>query len=619
MDELKIEKKHIVKFMGGLANQLFQLCLFFRLCEEYGSEVVYADLSFYKKNKDHGGYKLQKWFSLREVKRLPKILFEITENNFDERNINRIEYCFYNGYWQDTYFFPSNMEFMKKVINEDNLADKNKELLCRIKDTQSVSVHVRRGDYVENPVHGNIANQQYIENAISYINSSLNNPVFFVFSDDPKWCENSNIFENVECYYVKDNENRVEQDIILMSLCKHNIIANSSFSWWAQYYNTNKNKVVIAPEYWFNQKVLCDKLNYETFIHIKNVPINKERFEQPYFSIIIPIYNKEFSIRRAMASVLNQSFKNFEVIIVEDGSTDKSYEIINEYARNDQRIKLIKNDENYSALVSRIIAMHEIKGKYVIFMDCDDYIVEDMCAILYDQLNNNNTDILEYAYIREPEKKIVREIFSYDEEYMKKILKREIPHTIWNKCYSSELIKNALEDMKSFYCNMTEDGYIMSIIAYYTRSYRRIDNVLYHYVSEGGMSNDRRINRQTVLKTKDSFMAYKIAMTEFVEKKKKEYLPALESGDIEDLRAFAYIYVELNQSIRVKMDYLDILDKAFGTHFLDKYEKYLEKMVELYEDYHLGGRKHKMKLACIWLLKTIGKLIKRPNVSENLF
>ena len=398
---------HIVRFMGGLANQLFQLCLYDRLVEEYGLDNVQADISFYKTNNDHGGYKLNKWFSLNYCKAVPKGATIVSEENYYDIDRKDKKAYLYNGYWQDERFFPKKRKDFIAFFDHKFKAADNRTMYDRIRKTQSVSVHVRRGDYQDNYIHGNIANSCYIINAIRYIMGKVESPVFFIFSDDISWCEQNIQIKDAECYYVKGNNNMPELDLVMMSCCKHNIIANSSFSWWAQELNVNPDKIVISPEYWYNEGNMSDNLNKDSFVHVRNVPVYTERNEEPFFSILIPVYNKENCIRRTLAYACNQSYANIEIIITDDCSTDGTDVILNDYAKKDARIKILRNEQNSSLLASRIIAMKEAQGKYIILLDGDDYISTDTCMVLHDIITDNYVDVLEYSYIREPSKEIV--------------------------------------------------------------------------------------------------------------------------------------------------------------------------------------------------------------------
>ena len=117
----------------------------------------------------------------------------------------------------------------------------------------SVSIHVRRGDYLNGyyfETLGKICDIDYYKRAIALINKEVNDPYFYIFSDDPGYVAENLKIENAT--YVDFNRGRDSwQDMYLMSQCKHNIIANSTFSWWGAWLNTNLNKIVIAPNRWF--------------------------------------------------------------------------------------------------------------------------------------------------------------------------------------------------------------------------------------------------------------------------------------------------------------------------------------------------------------------------------
>ena len=118
----------------------------------------------------------------------------------------------------------------------------------------SVSIHIRRGDYIKRKNiqrYSNICTEQYYDKAISYIKEKYPNAKFYAFSDDIKYlndfCQKRNIMAVNTDRKMEDVE-----EMMLMSKCKHNIIANSTFSWWASWLNKNYNKIVIAPSIWLN-------------------------------------------------------------------------------------------------------------------------------------------------------------------------------------------------------------------------------------------------------------------------------------------------------------------------------------------------------------------------------
>jgi hypothetical protein len=166
-----------------------------------------------------------------------------------------------DGYWQTEKYFASCKEIIQKEFTLKNPpCEASAALAERIKKSDSVAVHVRRGDYVTdagiNRVHGT-CETGYYEQCLAHFTKQPANPVFFVFSDDPEWVEKNfpRAFAAVEP--VGNTGGNDYEDLWLMSLCKHNITANSSFSWWAAWLNRNPGKIVLAPGNWFRDRA-CD-------------------------------------------------------------------------------------------------------------------------------------------------------------------------------------------------------------------------------------------------------------------------------------------------------------------------------------------------------------------------
>ena len=110
-------------------------------------------------------------------------------------------------------------------------------------------------------------------------------------------------------------------------------------------------------------------------------------------SIIIPIYNVEKYLEKCLDSILNQTYKNLEIILIDDGSTDNSPNICNSYCEKDKRIKIIhKNNEGVSSARNKGIELS--KGKYIVFIDSDDYVSNEHIEVLYDCIISNNVDLV---------------------------------------------------------------------------------------------------------------------------------------------------------------------------------------------------------------------------------
>lgn len=163
--------------------------------------------------------------------------------------------CYLAGYWQSEKYFQD----VAPVIRADftfksQLVGKNAEFAEQISRVNAVSLHVRRGDYANNPkttaTHG-LCSLDYYRAAIQHVSNLVEQPRFFIFSDDIGWVKAS-LEIDFPCQYVDHNQGAESyNDMRLMSLCKHHIIANSSFSWWGAWLNSNVEKIVVAPKKWF--------------------------------------------------------------------------------------------------------------------------------------------------------------------------------------------------------------------------------------------------------------------------------------------------------------------------------------------------------------------------------
>ena len=268
----------IVRVTGGLGNQMFQYAMYKSL-EKKGKLVKLDSKSFYETKKEHNGYELERIFDIKPNKPTKEDLEKFDENNIStlfkikrklfgdkkfvydtkeyvfNKDVYKLKNSYLNGYWQSIKYFEGIENDIKKDFRFKNQLDnKNLEILNEIENSNSISIHIRRGDYMspENyNMYGCIATPTYYKKAIKVIEEKVENPTFFVFSNDMDWVK-KNIQINSRVFYI---------DMFLMSKCKHNIIANSSFSWWGAWLNENKNKIVIAPKKWINREdVDSDKI-----------------------------------------------------------------------------------------------------------------------------------------------------------------------------------------------------------------------------------------------------------------------------------------------------------------------------------------------------------------------
>lgn len=183
--------------------------------------------------------------------------------HFDKNILKVNDNTYLQGHWVSESFFKDINNIIKREFTfKDKPDSANQKMINRIKSYDSVSVHIRRGDYVidakTNKRHG-ICDLGYYIKAVDLIAKRVKKPYFFIFSDDTNWTKH-NLRLEFPCVYVDHNIGKKDyEDMRLMGLCKHNIIANSSFSWWGAWLNQNPNKIVIAPKKWFRDKSINTK------------------------------------------------------------------------------------------------------------------------------------------------------------------------------------------------------------------------------------------------------------------------------------------------------------------------------------------------------------------------
>jgi hypothetical protein len=268
----------ISKITGGLGNQMFQYAIAKAISKKINDEFK-LDISFYPKQtlrkyelnyfnieeniaKEDEVIKLAGdenfWFKVKRKlglnpKRPNSYFIEKETATFDKDVFNYEKNIYLDGYWQnEEYLKDTRDELLKDFTLKDDISKEAKKYLKDIKNSQSISLHVRRGDYVQNShansVHG-ISDLEYYKKAIRYIEKNVESPNFYIFSDDISWCkENFYFLENK--VFIDDTKCAFD-DLELMKNCKHNIIANSTFSWWAAWLNINNDKVVVAPKVWW--------------------------------------------------------------------------------------------------------------------------------------------------------------------------------------------------------------------------------------------------------------------------------------------------------------------------------------------------------------------------------
>ena len=280
----------IIRMKGGIGNQMFQYALYTEL-KHLGRDVKMDDVSGFVSDAQrepvltetfgvtyeiateeeirdlrdsHMGF----WTRVRR-KLLGRHSQEIIEPDGVFRpEILELTEAYLDGFWQSEKYFPdtATRSALRKAfaVHPESILqdDEGYELLGRIRQTESVSVHVRRGDYLWPGVvetFGGICTEEYYQKAMNHILQEHPDATFFVFTNDKDWCRQHMTGERVFTVDATPGERDADiLDMMLMSACRHHIIANSSSSWWAAWLNDTPEKTVIAPAKWLNNKNMQD-------------------------------------------------------------------------------------------------------------------------------------------------------------------------------------------------------------------------------------------------------------------------------------------------------------------------------------------------------------------------
>ncbi|ATG45006.1 hypothetical protein PhaeoP18_03093 [Phaeobacter piscinae] len=176
---------------------------------------------------------------------------------FNPGFVNWGDSSYLHGYWQSERYFAQSAERIRRDFTFPEYSNQqNAEMAARIHETNSISLHVRRGDYLTLAAHV-LCDQAYYEAALAKVLDGLEgHPTVYVFSDDPQWAKENLPLPCDKLVVDFNGADTDYEDMRLMSLCKHNIIGNSSFSWWAAWLNQTPDRRVAGPAKWFGDPKL---------------------------------------------------------------------------------------------------------------------------------------------------------------------------------------------------------------------------------------------------------------------------------------------------------------------------------------------------------------------------
>ena len=373
----------IVEMSGGLGNQLFKYAFSRLLALALNTELKF-DLSLQKnRNSFHHDWYALGAFNIPQNFATPE---EVAQINPDEWKImdkgflplQQGDNVYIKNFWfHNENFFIQIADIIRREVTLKNPLSPNsaawKEKILNA--GCAVSLHVRLGDYLlpstRNTNWGSLLPFDYYDFCVNELKKTFSDLKIFVFSDDLQWCK-ENLKFDVPTEFVEDCETDAEE-MYLMSICKHNIIPNSTFAWWGAWLNQNPDKKVFMPPSIAPQK------NHSVTV---NIDRNKRTLIEmpPVLSFIVYVENNLSTIDLSLTSIFSQEFQDYEVILI-DASTDGSGEICRKFAAN-KNVTLLTVKRSTTKFSAWNKGLDVARGDYVLFLTAKDIIFFKTSAIV---------------------------------------------------------------------------------------------------------------------------------------------------------------------------------------------------------------------------------------------
>ena len=272
-----------VRLLGGLGNQLFQYAMGRALADARQVELVldprfilrkgcisglaideFAIRARYLTDTEAAYFKEPIWKLSRALRRQinPWLgYYHETVHSFDAAALTQSLEVMLSGFWQsERYFSNYGHQLRTDLVLKSQMPSAAVKLAKQMASGPSVAMHVRRGDYLTDPkalVKHGVTSAHYYQTALQLMIEKLGDVDLYVFSDDPDWVRTN--IQHPKIIFVSDFGFSAEQDLWLISACQHQIIANSSFSWWGAYLNDYASKIIVAPQPWFDAKHMAQQ------------------------------------------------------------------------------------------------------------------------------------------------------------------------------------------------------------------------------------------------------------------------------------------------------------------------------------------------------------------------
>ncbi len=309
---------------------------------------------------------------------------------------------------------------------------------------------------------------------------------------------------------------------------------------------------------------------------------------KPFFSILIPVYNQVGKMEECIASLDAQEFTDYEVIFVNDGSTDTSQEMLEEYAKKDRRRRILVHESNRSLLFARYTGMKEAKGEYILFLDSDDFLSHDALGLLHERLTETAEppEILRFGFVTEPEGTKTSPIETKD--ILLSVLTGEITPSVWKNCYKRNVIEDLLQKTEPFYCNMAEDACLSGMLYSIAKSFGILDQCIYHYNSGGMSSSGSNLSLEKMKRDMRSVEEAGSHLTGFMEKYDPLYASAARISAKRMVEFVILQHVVFEESWEKVFDYLRFVKDGEDGRYEQFFDMACNKLIPVRVKYAIG-------------------------------
>lgn len=420
----------IVYIMGGIGNQLYQYAAGRRLAHKLNTELK-LDTTFYD-NDNLRPYALN-LFNIKEsiatheeiecIKKIStpkKIGIEGDPEQFMPEVLRYPNDVWLHGYWGHEKYFADISNILRKEFTlKQTLSSNAKSWKEKILASEcSVSLHFRHGDFAYSPINSAYSNfsilpLDYYYECIQSLQNDYKNLTLFVFSDNLNWVK-ENLHVDLPTEFVEGEDLKDVEELYLMSLCKHNITANSTFSWWGAWLNQNPSKKVFRPipsvdsakvESQPSPKKKNTFLDSDKWIKVPFIPKRElDITQKPYFSLLLVVDNNVATLEETLYSIFGQDYKFYELIIIDNASTDGSGKICRQTAKNYDNVTLIKLHNKVTVGVAWNMALDIAQGDFIIFLKGNDLLVFNALSSMYLVNEHPRVDVVNsVCWLREDE------------------------------------------------------------------------------------------------------------------------------------------------------------------------------------------------------------------------